>query len=107
MIYDVINTLSSVLQKSRTLEEWPTAIKTIIASKTFEVYPNPFNDTFYFESKTQGQLDIYNVALQHLKQVDVTLNKNTIDMANYDDGLYCISFLDENGTLSWDIVVKF
>ena len=69
---------------------------------SFEVYPNPTNNTLYINGDVQD-VTIFNAVGQQVLFVE---NANTIDVAELSEGLYFVRMSDKNGNSVVKKIVK-
>ena len=69
---------------------------------SFEVYPNPMNNTLYINGEVQD-VTIFNAIGQQVLFVE---NANTIDVAELSEGLYFVRMSDKNGNSVVKKIVK-
>lgn len=85
----------------------PTSIRNH-ANEIFQIYPNPTNDKVYiqFSNTINGVIRIYQVnGQQVLTPIEAkNLNHYSIDISNYPEGMYIITFEDSKNIWSEKIV---
>ena len=64
----------------------PVALNNIKQSIT--LYPNPTNDFVNVVSTEKGQINIYDVNGRLLQRIEMTSEKQTIDISNLPTGIY-------------------
>ena len=65
------------------------------------IYPNPGNQSFTFESESEGVLIIYSMAGLLVKQVNINSGEISIDMTGQSEGVYIVQFTDGIHTESY------
>ena len=71
-------------------------------SASFEVYPNPMNNTLYINGEVRD-VTIFNAVGQQVLFVE---NANEIDVTDLNEGLYFVRFSDKNGNSVVKKIVK-
>ncbi len=73
--------------------------------RTVEVYPNPANSITNVVSHSEGIINIYNVQGDLLFTASIS-DRVVIDVSNFKNGLYCISFISTAGTFTRKLLVE-
>jgi len=60
--------------------------------KTVSIYPNPANSTVYITAENFAKVEVYSA----IGQLMVTQNTTTVDVSNYQDGIYFFKVFDNN-----------
>jgi hypothetical protein len=97
--YSVIVTSGNGCTGYDDLQVINVGINSIITNSTFEIFPNPADEsvTIVFSTNQTAQLKLYNT-LGQLLQNDLVENKTTIDLKNISAGVYYITLQTENDT---------
>tara|TARA_B110000196_G_scaffold74401_1_gene63882 strand:- start:242 stop:532 length:291 start_codon:yes stop_codon:yes gene_type:complete len=83
-------------------------ISTVKEQKIFNVYPNPSNGVFVIELDIDAKYDITinNVLGQIVLITDIDGMNTTIDLSNFDKGIYTIELRNENKTYTEKVIVE-
>lgn len=82
-------------------------IKNEIKSTTLVIYPNPTSSLFSIQNlRANGICKIVNSNGQVVMAREMSDNDNTISIERISEGIYCVLFYNENGTISLGRVVK-
>ena len=68
-----------------------------------ELYPNPMNDILYIESDDVESVTFFNAVGQQVLFVE---NRNEIDVAELNDGLYFVRLVDNKGNTLTKKIIK-
>ena len=68
-----------------------------------EIYPNPMNDVLYIESENITSVTVFNAVGQ---QVIFVENRNEIDVAELNNGLYFVRLVDNKGNTITKKIIK-
>ena len=74
------------------------------ALKTLAVYPNPAKDVLNFNLPQNVELQKVNLADITGKQVELTVNNNTVDIARFAPGVYMLSIQTNEGNITRKVV---
>jgi uncharacterized repeat protein (TIGR01451 family) len=76
-----------------TFEEYNSIISPII-HHNFKVYPNPTHGLFTleFENNTTGNLSLFSIDGQLIKQIQMDSNRISIDLNGFEKGIYIVKF---------------
>ncbi len=71
------------------------------SSLEFSVYPNPASDQLKIDTKiTEAvSIEIRSLDGKAILREDLTLSQNTLDVGNFDSGVYIILFTNQKGVL--------
>lgn len=69
-----------------------------------EVYPNPSNGIFTISIIEDASLEIYNIIGKTIYTKKVIPGKNSIDISNYQSGLYLLNVKTENSSITKKII---
>ncbi len=69
-------------------------------TSTFRFYPNPANDNIQFSAEMNGQLSIFNLAGQLVKNESIKKGENNIDISAMETGIYILQFIDNEHHVS-------
>jgi hypothetical protein len=74
--------------------------------KNIQVYPNPTSNYIIIETEYKGQLYIINQLGNTIKKVTINQFKTSINMSNFDNGIYVLKFKTNNTLLINKILKK-
>jgi len=82
-------------------------VDNITNNNSFNVYPNPFNNTVTFENMENAkQVIISNVIGQQVMTVNVNAAQMTVNTSELNSGIYLISIIDNNNNITTTRMVK-
>ncbi len=88
------------------LNQLPNGIEQNISSR-IKVYPNPVFDVLYFELDNEvEQIEIYNIQGMLMDSYTLEGNSGTIDVSNYQEGVYYLSVKFSSQTKKVGLFVK-
>lgn len=76
----------------------------IVDENSIQIYPNPAKEIVFINSKYQGTISIYNLEGKLINSFTNFIGENTVDMSQYDSGLYIIEFTSESGVVRKKII---
>lgn len=79
-----------------------------IPLNTLKIFPNPATSEVTIEllNSSSGQLKVFDLSGRELLRSEIFGHKFTVDMRHLDAGTYVVSFTDENGVVSNEIIIK-
>ena len=95
-------------------ESEPSEVYTVVVeddaieemNASFNVYPNPVNDRLYIEAETEiEEVVIYDIygRVQNLRNSETQKLRNSIDVSEFNSGVYFVKVVTENG----EVVKRF
>jgi len=75
-----------------------TALRELETSLDFQLYPNPSNGLYTLQSEVRSQIVVLDILGQKVFEVEHLPGKQIIDLKNFKNGSYFLSFISENGT---------
>jgi hypothetical protein len=71
----------------------------LIDANVFQLYPNPASSHLVISTKHHGEIEIYNLSAQKLKQQSIQKNRDRIDLSQFPSGMYILKMKAENGQI--------
>lgn len=65
----------------------------------FQLYPNPASSHLVISTEHRGEIEIYNLSAQKLKQQSIQKNRERIDLTQFPSGMYILKMKAENGQI--------
>ena len=70
-----------------------------------KIYPNPANgNTIYIKTTNNTDVNIYNVLGKMVKSIEITAQKNNIDISNLSKGIYIVKMTVDNISLTKKLI---
>jgi hypothetical protein len=90
---------------SNCYEDYPTGINDIEFQKTIDIFPNPVTNSVSIKSETEiSGYQIVSASGQIISTQRVKTSSISVDMTNFDDGVYIFQLTTENGVVSKKII---
>lgn len=77
-----------------------------IASGSLHVYPNPSKGLFYVETKEQLTFNVYNSLGEMISSTKSNSGRVTIDLSAFENGIYLLKVINDNGDQKTKVLVK-
>ena len=65
----------------------------------FQLHPNPASSNLVISTEHRGEIEIYNLSAQKLKQQSIQKNRERIDLSQFPSGMYILKMKAENGQI--------
>jgi hypothetical protein len=95
------DTKKEVWQSQSSAAVFPLEIKQVNSTPQFNIYPNPAQNNFSieFKSNTEGSVRIFDISGKVVLNTTINSISQTIDCSNLNNGLYIVQ-IEANGTLT-------
>ena len=95
------DTKKEVWQSQSSAAVFPLEIKQVNSTPQFNIYPNPAQNNFSieFKSNTEGSVRIFDISGKIVLNTTINSISQTIDCSNLNNGLYIVQ-IEANGTLT-------
>ena len=80
-------------------------VETVAEDNKVAVYPNPANDFIYVKGENIQTVEIYNAIGLKIMSKNVS-NSESINIADFTNGIYFVRILDKNGIVSTEKIIK-
>jgi hypothetical protein len=71
----------------------------LIDANLFQLHPNPASSNLVISTEHRGEIEIYNLSAQKLKQQSIQKNRDRIDLSQLPSGMYILKMKAENGQI--------
>lgn len=68
--------------------------------QSYNIYPNPVKNTLNVKGEGMSQIMVYNSLGQIVKSVECDAEKVTVDVNNFDEGIYFVNIINKDGGVS-------
>lgn len=72
----------------------------------YKMYPNPTSGVLHFEIEEDATLTVFTITGNKIAEAKYNLSNNSIDLSNYNSGVYLVSMVTESGKSKTIRVVK-
>ena len=70
------------------------------SNESYQIFPNPTKNVINIEGNDMAQIIIYNSLGQIMKSVECDAEKVTVDVNNFDEGIYFVNIINKDGGVS-------
>lgn len=70
------------------------------SKESYQIFPNPTKNVINIEGNDMAQIIIYNSLGQIMKSVECDAEKVTVDVNNFDEGIYFVNIINKDGGVS-------
>lgn len=70
------------------------------SNESYQIFPNPTKNVINIEGNDMAQIIIYNSLGQIMKSVECDAEKVTVDVNNFDEGIYFVNIINKDGVVS-------
>lgn len=84
-----------------------TGIESVSVYNGFHFYPNPASENLNLKTQESGMVTITNISGEVQSQIEVESGLSKIDLSTLKNGVYFISFSNDEGVLSNQTLIKY